>query len=180
MKLKISLDIDDTICDWRGEYLNKFGNPKTDTEITKNVRNKLMSDKTFWLNLPVIRRPDFTPRQYTTSRSIRKTWTKEYLKNNNFPTAPVYQVLSYNLSKMSKIRMGGCDVHVDDSINVFIDLNLNGVPCLLIDSKNNQNWGPIGRIFSLNKDEIEDCYFLFKNTMFKYFKDIVDEFRRIE
>ena len=176
--LKISLDIDGTICDWWGAYLNKFGIPKTDTEITKNVRNKLTKDKKFWLDLPIIRYPNFIPRQYTTARLIHKTWTKEYLKNNNFPNASVYQIPGYNLSKASKLRMGKCDVHVDDSINVFIDLNLKGIPCLLINSEHNRQWGPVGRIFSLEKEEIEDSYLLFKNTLFDYFKDLVNDYRR--
>mgnify|MGYP003430292425 FL=1 len=68
---------------------------------------------------------------------------------------------------------GRVDVHIDDSLSVFIDLNTKGIPCLLIDSPNNQEWGPIGRIFSLNLDEIEDAYELFMNTVFTNFKDLL-------
>ena len=69
--------------------------------------------------------------------------------------------------------MGGCDVHIDDSVHVFTDLNSKGIPCLLLDTPNNQDWGPIGRIYSLDKDEIEDVYYLFKETMFPYFNEII-------
>ena len=69
--------------------------------------------------------------------------------------------------------MGGCNLHIDDSLQVFIDCNLNGIPCLLMDNSANQSWGPIGRIYSLDKYEVEDCYHLFKDTMFPYFKELV-------
>ena len=51
--LKISLDLDDTVNLWMQPYLDKFGVPKTNQEITKNVRYKLLKDKNFWLNLPI-------------------------------------------------------------------------------------------------------------------------------
>ena len=35
--LRIGLDIDDTIGSWRPEYLERFGQPKSDFEITRNV-----------------------------------------------------------------------------------------------------------------------------------------------
>ena len=178
MRLKISLDIDGTICDWWNPYLNKFGRPKTSLEITKNVSNKLRKDKAFWLALPVIEYPNFIPRQYTTARLINKDWIKEYLRTNHFPDAPVYQVLGYSLSKVPKLKMGGCDVHIDDSIDTFIRTNLEGIPTLLLDRPNNSEWGPIGRIFSLDKEEIEDSYFLFKDTVFNYFKDFVDDYKQ--
>ena len=54
--------------------------------------------------------------------------------------------------------MGGCHLHIDDSLSVFKDLNSKGIPCLLLDSPNNWNWGPIGRIYTLNKEEVEDNY----------------------
>lgn len=174
---KISLDIDGVLANFNKSYLDKYGTPKNDLEVTKNVR-KLKTNKDFWLNLPVIHKPNFTPKQYTTARIINKDWIKEYLYKNGMPKAPVYQIYGYGLSKASKIRMGGCEVHVDDSLSVFIDLNLKGIPCLLMDSNNNQNWGPIGRVFSLDIEEIEETYYLFKSTMFDYFNDILDEYRR--
>ena len=70
--------------------------------------------------------------------------------------------------------MGGCHLHIDDSLSVFMDLNKRGIPCLRLDSPSNQNWDePIGRIFSLDKDEIEDAYWLFKSTIFPYFKEFI-------
>ena len=176
--IKISCDIDQCICDFWSCYLERFGNPKNDTEITKNVMGKLRKDKNFWMSLPIINRPNFRIGQYTTARSISKSWVKEYLHNNNMPDAPVYQLYCHNLSKVPKIKMGGCDLHIDDSLKVFIDCNLHGIPCLLMDTPANRDWGPIARVYSLDKDEILDSYYLFKDTLFSYFKEILDEYYR--
>ena len=167
------MDLDGCLCDFYGAYYARFGVPKKDSDITKNVQNILLKDKKFWLNLPVLNELNFQPKQYTTARIIPKQWIKEYLAKELFPKAPIYQIYGYSLSKYSKIKMGGCDVHIDDSVHVFTDLNSKGIPCLLLDTPNNQDWGPIGRIYSLDKDEIEDVYYLFKETMFPYFNEII-------
>ena len=44
------------------------------------------------------------------------------------------------------------------SIKNFVDLNLQGIPCLLIDCPHNKDWGPLLRIYSLDYDEIEYAY----------------------
>lgn len=178
MKFKVSCDLDGVICDFYNPYLKRFGNPKKDSDITKNVLNVLRKDKEFWLQLPLINYPNFTVKQYTTSRSIPKTWIKEYLADNQIPKAPIYQLFSYCISKVPKIKMGGCDIHIDDSLNVFIDCNLHGIPCLLMDTPSNQQWGPIGRIYSLDKDEVEDCAILFVSTVYPWIEDLIYEFRR--
>lgn len=173
MKFKVSCDLDGVICDFYTPYLERFGNPKKDSIITKHVNGILKCDKDFWLNLPVIHQLNFEVKQYTTARVIPKQWIKEYLQNNNFPKAPIYQIMGYGLSKVPKIKMGGCNVHIDDSLKVFIDCNLNGVPCLLMDSIENRRWGPIGRIYTLDINEIEECYHLFLDTVFPYFKELI-------
>ena len=177
-RLVISLDIDGCICDFYNPYIERFGIPKKDNEISKNIYRVLSKDKDFWLNLPVINKPTFKVHQYTSARSIPKAWIKKYLEDNAMPKAPVYQLLNYYLSKVPRIKMGGCNLHIDDSLRVFIDCNLNGIPCLLMDNPSNQDWGPIGRIYSLDKDEVEDCYHLYMYTMFPYFKEILKEYGR--
>lgn len=173
MNLKISLDCDGVLCDFYNPYINKFGIPKKDLDITKNVVGPLSKDKEFWLSLPVINRPNFKVKQYTTARSIPKSWIREYLDNSGMPKAPIYQLFNYSLSKVPKIRMGGCNLHIDDSLKVFIDCNLNGIPCLLMDNPSNQEWGPIARIYSLDIEEIEESYNLFLKTIFPYFRELV-------
>lgn len=172
-QLRISLDIDGCICDFYNPYIEKFGVPKRDSDITKNVVGKLSSDKEFWLTLPVINIPTFKVHQYTTARCIPKSWIKLYLSNNEMPKAPVYQLYSHCLSKVPRIKMGGCNLHIDDSLKVFIDCNLHGIPCLLMDNPSNREWGPIGRIYSLDKEEVGECYSLFMKTMFPHFKELL-------
>lgn len=173
MNLKISMDLDGCLCDFYGPYFERFGKPEKDSVITKNVNTVLIKDKEFWMNLPVLNKINWTPKQYTTARVIRKQWIKEYLEKEMFPKAPIYQIYGYGLSKYRKVKMGGCHLHIDDSLRVFKDLNSKGIPCLLLDSPGNQDWGPIGRIYTLDKEEIEDIYWLFKDTLFPYFKELI-------
>lgn len=172
-QIRIGLDLDDCIFEFMSPYLKKFGVPKNDYEITRNVQRILIQDKDFWLNQSVIHRPDFTPILYCTKRVHRKKWTKEQLIINNLPLAPIYQVYSQTLNKATRIK-GRVDVFVDDSVSNMIAMNLSGLPCLLLDSPNNQDWiEPVGRVYSLDKEEIEEAYHLFKETMFPYFKEFI-------
>lgn len=170
--IKCGLDIDDTLCDFINPYLDRFGNPKNDYEITRNVENILKNDKDFWLTLPVINTLNFIPELYCTKRVNKKDWTKKWLSENDFPNKPVYQVYYQHGNKANYIK-GRVDVFVDDSVRNFIQMNLSGVPCLLLDKEYNQDWGPIGRIYSLDKDEIEDTYYLFKDTVFDNFRNLL-------
>lgn len=167
--LNIGIDVDNTICDFMYSYLERFGIPKNDYEITKNVFRVLRNDKDFWLNLPLINKPDFVPTLYCTKRINPKSWTKQYLEQNGLPNSPVYQVYYQYGSKASFIK-GKVDVFIEDSVSNFIDLNSKGIPCLLIDSEYNQDWGPVGRIFSLDRDEIEEAYHLLMETVFPEWK----------
>lgn len=175
MKLKVGLDIDDTICDFIGPYLQRFDIPRHDSEITKNVSRILIHDKKFWMSLPVINTPNFTPTLYCTKRIHPKEWSKQYLQKNNIPLAPIYQVYCQNSPKSAKIK-GRVDVFIDDSISNFIELNRSGIPCLLIDSVRNESWGPIGRVYSLDREEIEDCYHLFMSTVFPNFNNLLNDY----
>lgn len=173
MSLRIGLDIDNTIADFNLGYLRRFKKwPNKDWCITRNVQNILIHEKDFWLNLPVIRTPDFTPRLFCSARVNNRRWTKQYLRNLGL-NSPLYQVPGYHISK-AKILKGKVDVFVEDSLKNFIDLNLHGIPCLLIDEPANKEWGPVGRIYSLRESEIEDCYRLFMSTFFHNFKDLIN------
>lgn len=173
MRLRVGLDIDDTICAFMDPYINRFGKPKKDLEITWNVQRVLRRDRDFWLNLPVINRPNFEPKLYCTKRIHPKAWTRKFLENNDLPLAPIYQVYLQTASKVPKIK-GRVDVFIDDSISNFIDMNLNGIPCLLIDTPyNREKWGPIARIYSLDIEEISDTFDMFSQTLFPHFKELI-------
>ena len=171
--MRIGLDLDGTVDDFMNPYLERFGNPKKDSEITKNVMQILSKDRDFWLSLPVLRYIDFIPELYCTKRVNPKQWTRKWLIEHGFPNRPIYQMYYQHGNKATMIK-GRVDVFVDDSISNFIKLNLSGVPCLLIDQPDNQEWGPVGRIYSLNKEEIIDAYNLFIDTgMFDNFKNLL-------
>lgn len=172
MKLRIGLDCDDTINYWYKCYLDRFGQPKDDFIITRHVQRDLKRDKDFWINLPIKHFPDFKVTLYCTKRVNPKSWTREWLEKHNYPKAPIYQVVSQTKNKADVIK-GKVDVFIDDSISNFIKMNLAGVPCLLMDSDNNQSWGPIGRIYTLQESEIEEAYLLFMETFFPNFKDLL-------
>lgn len=179
--MRVGLDIDDVIAgfwDAYCDYFDAYNNPKhlVDANITKNVQRILKKDKDFWVNLSVINRPNFTPKLYCTKRVNSKSWTKEFILINNLPDVPIYQMI-YQQGNKADLVKGKVDVFVDDSVSNMIKMNLSGIPCLLMDTENNQDWGPVGRIFSLDKEEIEETCNLFKDTMFMHFKELCSEYR---
>ena len=172
--IKIGTDLDDCVNQFMRPYLERFGQPKGKYDIAKNIHNVLSKDREFWLNLPILHRPDFTPTLYCTKRIHNKAWTRRYLELNDLPIAPIYQIYCQSAPKSTRIK-GRIDCFVDDSVQNFIEMNMNGVPCLLMDSEYNQEWGPIGRLYSLMRDEIEDAFELFIDTIFPYFKEVISE-----
>jgi len=161
-KLRVSFDIDGVLADFESGYLKRFKKwPKYDWAITRNVSNILIHERNFWLNLPILNKLEFTPKMYCSARVNPKQWTKKYLRDNEFPEAPLFQVPGYKLSKAKALRYR-CDVHIEDSIKNFLDLNNQGIPCLLYNNSENQYLGPILRINTLDYDEIEEVYYLAK------------------
>lgn len=173
-RLEIGLDLDDTVFGFSEGYLRRFKKfPKYDWAITRNVTHILSKERDFWINLPVIRRPNFEPKLYCSSRVNKKAWTKKAIDINDLPNSPLYQVPGYHIPK-SKYIKGRVDVFIEDSPHQWKALNTAGIPCLLINGENNREYGPILKIYSLDKDEIEDAYYLAKemgifNEFDKYF-----------
>lgn len=161
-KLRVGFDLDDTIFDFSGGYLKRFKKfPKYDWAITRNVTNILIHEREFWVNLPVIRRPDFEPKLYCSSRVNKKAWSKKAIEINDLPNSPLYQVPGYRIPKAKYIK-GRVDVFIEDSPHQWKALNLAGIPCLLIENRNNLEYDPLLKIYSLNYAEIEDAYYLAK------------------
>ena len=169
--LRISCDIDGCLADFNSGYLKRFKKwPNHDWAITRNVKYILSKEREFWLNLPVLNTLNFTPKMYCSARLNNRNWTKKYLELNGFPKAPLFQVPGYELSK-AKVLKGRCDVHIEDSVKNFIDLNSKGIPCLLYDTPENRHLGPVLRIYSFNEEEITDAYYLGKDSgVFDNFK----------
>ena len=162
MKLRVGFDLDDTIFGFTEGYIKRFKKlPKYDWAITRNVTNILINERDFWVNLPVIRRPNFEPKLYCSSRVSKKAWSKKAIEINDLPNSPLYQVPGYHIPK-SKYIKGRVDVFIEDSPHQWKALNLAGIPCLLIESRNNKELDPVLKIYSLDYNEIEDAYYLAK------------------
>lgn len=162
-KLRVGSDLDDTIFNFSSGYLKRFKKfPKYDWAITRNVVHILSKEREFWVNLPILRKPNFDVTLYCTSRVSKKAWTKKSLEINNLPNSPVYQVPGYGIPK-SKYIKGRVDVFIEDSPHQWKILNQSGIPCLLIDSPNNKEYGPFLKIYSLNYEEIEEAYYTAKD-----------------
>ncbi len=172
--LRIGLDIDNVIADFDAGYITRFGKfPKYDWGITRNVNNILIKEKDFWINLPPIHIPNFEPRLFCSARVNNRRWTKNYLLKLGLKS-PLYQIPGYKLSKYNTLK-GRVDLFIDDSLKNFIDLNTKGIPCLLMNSSRNMSWGPIGRVYSLDINEILNAYDLFMNTFYYNFKDLIQQ-----
>ena len=177
MGLKVGLDIDDCLADFINPYIRRFGKPKNDYEITKNVFRKLRNDKDFWLSLPKLNTLDFTPELYCTKRVNSKNWTKQWLNSNGFSNRPVYQMYHQKGNKADMIK-GRVNLFIDDSLGNFIQMNLSGVPCLLYNKDYNKHWNFGGRIYSLDISHIEDTYHNFMRDTFLIFDKLVNDFTR--
>ena len=160
-RLRVGFDLDDTIFGFKQGYLKRFKKfPKYDWAITRNVTHILTKERDFWVNLPVIRRPDFEDiALYCSSRVNKKAWSKKALEINDLPNSPLYQVPGYNIPKSRYIK-GRVDVFIEDSPHQWKALNLAGIPCLLIENPDNEYLGPILKIQTLDYDEIENVYAL--------------------
>ena len=153
--LRIALDIDDTLLDFWGAYIKKFGDPKNSLQVTRNVQ-ALRLNKDFWENLSLIERPDFEPHIYCTKRINSKVYTRNSLRKHGLPIKPIYQLLTQNANKAQRIK-GVCDVLVDDSpFNVREALRV-GFPAILIDRGYN-HCDDLVSIKHLTYEEISEAY----------------------
>lgn len=159
MKLRIALDIDDTILCWTEAHEARFNckvKEMKSSDVTKQVES-LRLDKTFWTNLKLLERPDFEAYIYATKRINPKSYTRENLRKVGLPVRPIYQIYSQEDNK-ARIIKGRCDVLIDDSwFNVQQALN-SGLPALLITRPSNKHIDTKYRISHLNYNEIEDKY----------------------
>lgn len=156
--MKIGLDIDDVLGDFIGQYCRYFdcdSHPERlrNEIITRNVQRILRKDREFWINLPVLNMPDFIPTLYCTKRVNPKLWTKIWLKENNFPNSPVYQLFCQSANKARMIK-GRVDVFIDDSEFNVRQLLSAGVPALLFGRTSSD----LVSINSLQLDEISQAY----------------------
>ena len=162
-KIRVALDIDDTLVDWRGAHEKKFKcnlSEMTEYQITKQVV-KCRYDREFWSNLKLIEKPDFIPELYCTKRINSKNYTKTCFNNLQLPLRPIYQIYYQQANKARYIK-GRCDVLIDDSysnVKACID---RGLPALLITRPHNAHINTPYRINTLKYKDIADKYYQLK------------------
>lgn len=163
--LNIILDIDDTIAsfvDGFEEYYNVNFIELSSNEISQKVE-LLKKNTKFWKGLKLKYKLDFEPRAYCTARINSKYSTKCWIKNNNLPNKPVYQVKGYNISKVPqlkriKVMEGEFKLFIDDSWKNVQDAIQAGIPALLLDTPYNRNINSKLRINDLKFKTIYNAY----------------------
>jgi uncharacterized HAD superfamily protein len=145
---RIGLDIDSVLADFHRQFC-KYANIEyyepthwNDPEIEREYKLMKNNDE-FWLTMPVLTPPKdihFEPTCYITTRSINPELTKKWLDMNGYPSAEVYSILEHNGSKVEAAKKAGIDYFIDDKYENFIDLNKNGIFCLLMDASYNRRY----------------------------------------
>lgn len=168
----IALDIDGVLADFIGPALKKAGVKNKGNSSwypsykmrDKGFWGRLIEDREFWVNLPVITPADslrFEPIAYVTARSIPVEWTEEWLEKNGFPCNPVYVVKAEggdHSSKADQLKSLGADIFIDDSYRHFLDLNQQGLKTYLMDSYYNKRWGVGSRRIKHPNDVLKHFY----------------------
>lgn len=156
--IKIGLDLDGVIFDFVKAYEERFkvkSNPYwSATYQMKDHLKELEKDENFWVNLPVMNKPEFEVDAYITSRSVPKEWIEESIQKNGLPCAPVYTV-PWNVSKLPLLKELGISIYIDDKFENFKEANNAGIVTYLMDAESNRYYN-VGsrRIYNLNRDSI--------------------------
>lgn len=138
---RIGLDLDGVIFDFNKAYEEKFGikmNPYWDATYQMGDHLKeLESDKDFWVNLPLLNRPEFEVSAYVTSRVVPIEWIQESIQKNGLPCAPIITV-PWNSSKIESLKNAKISLFIDDKFENFKEVNDSGIVCYLMDSESNR------------------------------------------
>jgi len=140
---KIVLDVDEVVCDWQGGY-RKFTGEKLEANYwdssynTTDKLNELASNKEFWMGLECIRKPDFIPHAYVSSRGIPVEWTKEWLESKGLPCREVIHV-PWGSSKVEALKKLGAEIFIDDRFENFREVQNAGITSFLMDASHNRH-----------------------------------------
>ena len=157
--VKIGLDIDEVLCNWIGDWTEKFDmeTPNSwwfDRDILERFEKMKLENSldTFYMNLePLIKSEDipFEPHCYITSRPVDTAVTEAWLKKNGFPARPVF-TCGVGRSKVDIAKEQGLDIFVDDGYHNYLELNNAGICTFLMDAPHNKRYN-VGfkRLFNL-------------------------------
>ncbi len=155
---KIGLDLDGVIFDFESAYEKRFNIKMTPywaaSYQMKEHLKILEDDKDFWVNLPVLHKPEFEVTAYITSRCVPVEWIEESIEKNGLPCAPIYTV-PWNESKLPLLKELSITKLIDDKYENFKEANNNGITCYLMDGTSNRYYN-VGsrRIYDLKYSTI--------------------------
>lgn len=145
--MKIYLDIDGVCGDFFNHFFAYLSLPSHPVEVYHDERfnqlYRVQHDKDFWLSMPILNKPEFTPTAYMTSRPIPSHVTTWWLAKNGFPFAPVFTTEN----KAELLPEDG--VMIDDAPHHFDQIVKAGKRCLLFDALYNRHIDTQDRIYSL-------------------------------
>lgn len=140
---KVGLDIDGVLADFWNHFLNvcqiKDRSPASEWKDKRiDARfHEIAQDESFWLSMPVLIEPrelQFTPVLYVTARPISNEISREWLRMNGFPEAPV--LTAYN---KAPVIGNSVDYFIDDAPHNYLEIkNFGKTRCLLLNKSYNQ------------------------------------------
>ena len=154
---KYAIDIDGVLADFNGHFFKYLNLPYkqvknwSDRTILDNF-DKIIEDESFWSTRPIYLGPSewllYEPAAYITARTIPHEWTDNWLKDNDFPKAP----LLCGKDKVTLCKAVGAEVFIDDSYDNYLSFKGSGIKCFLFTADHNikHNVGP-DRINSLDE-----------------------------
>lgn len=159
--LNIGLDVDGVIADFFNSYYKFFNmdysTPIDNNKMTKACNQILIHEHDFWVEMPILYMPNFSPKLICTKRNFPIEWTREFLIKNKIPTVPIIQI-DYSQNKSTFLKQEKIDVFIEDTPENLEDLINHGIPCLLLDGDFNKYYNTPYRIYSLEYQEIEKMY----------------------
>lgn len=147
-----------------------YSTPIDNNKMTKACNQILIHERDFWVNMPILYRPNFSPTLICTKRNFPINWTQEFLIQNGIGDVPIIQI-QYSENKSNYLKDKNIDVFIEDTPENLEDLIKKGIPCLLLDGDFNRNYDTPYRIYSLDYNEIERVYSAF------FLKQILYEIR---
>lgn len=160
--MKIYLDVDDVVLAWHEAYAARFNVPVPTSWVPydqiKDHLTELQGQKSFWITLKVKHMPNFQPAGYVSARGVPVQWTKDALKLRQFPGRSKVKHVHWGESKMDILESLGCELFIDDKYETFVECHKHGIPCLLMDTPQNQNVITDLRIYDLDINNIIRAY----------------------
>lgn len=146
---RIGLDVDEVCANWVEAWCTLWNLPIPDSWLFhRSIKDSFISLENqgkineFMLNLKPLFDPKmlpFEPYCYITCRHVENAITEQWLDLNGFPASPVFTVKN-RIDKIAIAKEQKLDFFIDDNYETFVDMNNNGICCLLMDAQHNRKY----------------------------------------